>query len=244
MKFHPNAALSWTVAACWRAVVVEGWTLAAAAEAGGVSARCARKWIGRYRLEGEQGLLDRSSAPRRVANRTAADRVAAIVSLRRLRMTGAEIAEMLGMPLSTVSGILTRIGLGARRLGLEPPSATSARGRASSCTSTSRSSAGSRAAPATASRGDRRLPRRHRRAGTAPDRRLGVRARRGRRRHPARLRRGARRREGRDRGRLPAPRRRLLSPPRHHGRTDHDRRMKVKWTVCGSLWMFRLGAGD
>jgi hypothetical protein len=32
--------------------------------------------------------------------------------LRRLRMTGAEIAETLGMPASTVSGILTRIGLG------------------------------------------------------------------------------------------------------------------------------------
>ena len=32
--------------------------------------------------------------------------------LRRLRMTAAEIAETLGMPVSTVSGILTRIGLG------------------------------------------------------------------------------------------------------------------------------------
>ena len=83
--------------------------------------RCARKWVGRYRLEGVAGLGDRSSAPRRVANRTAPARVEAIVALRRLRFTAAEIAETLGMALSTVSGILTR-GLGRLgRLGLEPP---------------------------------------------------------------------------------------------------------------------------
>jgi len=103
-------------------VVVDGWTLAAAAEAAGVSVRCARKWVGRYRLEGELGLNDRSSAPRRVANRTAPDRVEAIAKLRRLRFTAAEIAETLGMALSTVSGILTRIGMGRLgRLGLEQP---------------------------------------------------------------------------------------------------------------------------
>jgi len=75
----------------------------------------------RYRA-GDRLLLDRSSAPRRVWNRTPEDRVAAIVKLRRLRMTAAEIAETLAMPLSTVSGILTRVGLGRLgRLGLEPP---------------------------------------------------------------------------------------------------------------------------
>jgi hypothetical protein len=101
--------------------LVEGWTLTAAAEAAGGSVRCARKWVGRYRLEGEQGLLDRCSAPRRVANRTPEDRVEAIVKLRRLRFTAAEIAETLGMALSTVSGILARLGLGRLgRLGLEP----------------------------------------------------------------------------------------------------------------------------
>src|SRR6266545_7326366 len=70
----------------------------------------------------EHGLYDRSSAPRRVANRTAPDRVAAIVSLRRLRMTAAEIAETLAMPLSTVSAVLNRSGIGRLgRIGLEPP---------------------------------------------------------------------------------------------------------------------------
>ena len=85
-----------------------------------MSASCARRWVGRYR-EGDSDLFDRSSAPRRVANRTDPERITMIAKLRRLRMTAAEIAETLSMPLSTVSGILTRIGMGRLgRLGLEP----------------------------------------------------------------------------------------------------------------------------
>ena len=123
MNLHANAALSWSGRRRLCALVVdEGWTVTAAAAAVGVSVRCARKWVGRYRLEGEAGLRDRSSAPRRVANRTAEERVAAIVTLRKLRFTAAEIAETLAMALSTVSGILTRLGLGRLgRLGLEQP---------------------------------------------------------------------------------------------------------------------------
>src|SRR5579864_9133858 len=121
MDLHANAALSWSGRReLARRVVDEGWTLRAAAEAAGVSVRCARKWAVRYR-GGDRQLLDRSSAPRRVANRTDAERLAVIVKLRRLRMTAAEIAETLAMPHSTVSGILTRIGMGRLgRLGLEP----------------------------------------------------------------------------------------------------------------------------
>ena len=123
MKLHGNAALSWRGRRQLAVrVVVEGWTLTAAAEAAGVSVRCCRKWAGRYRLEGEAGLLDRSSAPRRVANRTPEERVGVIVALRTLRFTAAEIAETLQMVLSTVSGILRRLGLGKLgRIGLEPP---------------------------------------------------------------------------------------------------------------------------
>ena len=123
MKLHANAALSWS----GRRLLVErllmqGWTLTAAAAAAGVSVRCARKWVCRYRLEGELGMHDRSSAPRRVANRTPAQRVEAIVALRQLRFTAAEIAEVLEMALSTVSGILTRLGMGRLgRLGCEQP---------------------------------------------------------------------------------------------------------------------------
>ena len=123
MKLHRNAALSWSGRRrLAEHVVIEGWTLTAAAEAAGVSVRCARKWVARYREHGEAGLSDRSSAPRVVANRTPQDRIEAIVALRRLRFTAAEIAEALGMALSTVSGILRRLGLGKLgRLGLEQP---------------------------------------------------------------------------------------------------------------------------
>ena len=122
MKLHANARLSLK----GRELLVEriqvaGWSLSSAAEAAGISDRTARKWLARYRAEGPEGLLDRSSAPARVANRTDERTVVAIAALRRLRFTGPEIAEVLDRPLSTVSGILTRIGMGRLgRLGLEP----------------------------------------------------------------------------------------------------------------------------
>jgi transposase InsO family protein len=123
MDLHANAALSWSGRRrLCELVVVEGLTVTAAAASMGVSVRCARKWVSRYREAGVAGLVDRSSAPRRVANRTPPDRIEAIVKLRQLRFTAAEIAETLGMALSTVSGILTRIGLGRLGLlGLEKP---------------------------------------------------------------------------------------------------------------------------
>src|SRR5918911_1035519 len=100
-------------------VVEEGWSLAAAAEAAGVSERTACKWVARFRAEGRAGLVDRSSAPHRRPRRTPPERVAAIATLRRLRLTGAEIALKLGMALATVSRWLKRIGLG-KRSRLEP----------------------------------------------------------------------------------------------------------------------------
>jgi len=123
MKLHRNAALSWSGRRrLAESVVSEGSTLVAAAAAAGVSVRCARKWVSRYRQEGEQGLHDRSSAPHRVANRTPPERVELILRLRRLRFTAAEIAETLAMALSTVSAVLTRSGMGRLgRIGLERP---------------------------------------------------------------------------------------------------------------------------
>lgn len=123
MKLHRNAALSWTGRRrLAESVVLNGSTVVAAAAGAGVSVRCARKWVDRYRQEGEQGLHDRSSAPHRVANRTPPERVELILRLRRLRFTAAEIAETLAMALSTVSAVLQRAGMGRLgRLGLEQP---------------------------------------------------------------------------------------------------------------------------
>jgi transposase InsO family protein len=93
-------------------VLVEGWSLAAAAEAAGVSERTAWKWVDRFRREGEAGLEDRRSSPKTVPGRTAPEREQLILSLRELRFRSPEIAETLGMPLSTVGAVLARHGLG------------------------------------------------------------------------------------------------------------------------------------
>ena len=122
MKLHGNARLS----VKGRELLIDrvqhaGWSLSTAAEAAGISDRTARKWLARYRAEGPEGLLDRSSAPGIIANRTDDRRVEVIAALRRVRLTALEIAECLAMAHSTVSGILTRIGMGRLgRLGLEP----------------------------------------------------------------------------------------------------------------------------
>lgn len=120
MKLHGNAR---TCPKSRRLLVerLEGeWSLTQAAEAAGVSERTAAKWLARWRAEGEVGLLDRSSAPKARPTQLPGDRVKAIEALRRLRMTAAEIAECLGLALSTVSRWLSRIGLG-RLSRLEPP---------------------------------------------------------------------------------------------------------------------------
>jgi transposase InsO family protein len=93
-------------------VLVEGWSLALAAEAAGVSERTVWKWVDRFRREGEAGLADRSSAPHAVPARTPAEREQVILLLRELRFTTPEIAETLGMPLSTVGAVASRHGLG------------------------------------------------------------------------------------------------------------------------------------
>src|SRR3954453_3953957 len=122
MKLHGNAALSLKKRQLLVSrVVEENWSLTEAAAAASVSERTAGEWVRRFKAEGAAGLLDRSSAPKSVHNRTPDERVQVIAALRRLRMTGAEIAEVLTMPQTTVSGILRGIGMGRLgRLGLEP----------------------------------------------------------------------------------------------------------------------------
>ena len=113
MKLHANAPLGPKGRGVMvRRVVVEGWSLMEAAEAAGMSERRCREWVRRYRAEGEAGLVDRSSAPKRVHNRTPQQRVEVIAALRRIRLTGPEIAELLEMATSTISAVLKRIGLG------------------------------------------------------------------------------------------------------------------------------------
>jgi transposase InsO family protein len=118
MKLHANAKTCPNSRRLIAERVAQGWTLAQAAAAAGVSVRTAAKWVRRQRLG--ESLQDRSSAPRRVPGRTPKRLVEAIAALRRLRMTAAEIAEVLALALSTVSLWLRRLRLG-KRSRLEPP---------------------------------------------------------------------------------------------------------------------------
>ena len=122
MNLHANAELSLKKRRRMVARVLEQeWSITKAALAAEVSERTCSKWVKRYLAEGEAGLLDRPSTPRHVANRTSEQTIQAIAALRRLRFTGPEISEILDLAPSTVSGILTRIGMGKLgRLGMEP----------------------------------------------------------------------------------------------------------------------------
>ena len=120
MKLHANARTCPNSRQLLVDRVGAGWSVMEAAEAAGITDRTARRWLARWRADGARGLLDRSSAPRRIPHKTPADRVSAICELRQHRLTGAEIAEQLSMPLSTVSAVLLREGLG-KRSRLEPP---------------------------------------------------------------------------------------------------------------------------
>jgi len=65
--------------------------------------------------------LDRSSRPKLVANKTSVETEQLIVALRRLRFTAPQLSELLGLPLSTISAVCKRLGMGKLgRLGLEP----------------------------------------------------------------------------------------------------------------------------
>ena len=120
MRLHANARTcpKSRLLLCER--VGAGWSVMEAAEAAGITDRTARRWLARWRVEGEAGLLDRSSAPKSCPHKTPADRVGVICELRQLRMTAAQISVALGMPLSTVSAVLKREGLG-KRSRLAPP---------------------------------------------------------------------------------------------------------------------------
>jgi transposase len=120
MKLHANARTCPKSRRLLVDRVGSGWSVVEAAAAAGITERSVRRWLRRWREEGPGGLVDRSSAPRWIPHKTPPDRVSAICELRQLRLTGAEIAERLSMPLSTVSAVLLREGLG-KRSRLEPP---------------------------------------------------------------------------------------------------------------------------
>ncbi|WP_169579582.1 leucine zipper domain-containing protein, partial [Ruania albidiflava] len=71
-----------------RRVRQEGWAVAHAAKAMGISRKCAHYWLKRYDQEGEDGLHDRSSRPRRSPRRTPREVAERIVACRRRHRRG------------------------------------------------------------------------------------------------------------------------------------------------------------
>ncbi|TCP38106.1 transposase, partial [Tamaricihabitans halophyticus] len=107
-----------------RCVVVEGWPLRRAAERFQVSVSTVTRWVGRYRVWGEAGLVDRSSRPHHCPGRLPTRTERRIIKVRVVRRWGpARIAFLLGLVPSTVHRVLTRYGI-ARLVHLDRATAT------------------------------------------------------------------------------------------------------------------------
>src|ERR671932_2570928 len=86
-----------------------GWPAAQAAESLGVSRATAYKWLTRYRAHGQAGLAARSSHPRRCPHALPAGQVRRVLAARRRYRQGPHrLAWRLGMPRSTIYGVLRR----------------------------------------------------------------------------------------------------------------------------------------
>ena len=93
-------------------VCEQGWAVAHAAKAQGVSRQCAHRWIKRFLEEGEAGLADRSSRPHHCPNQTSVEVEEAIVVMRREERRGQDwIGPELGVAARTVSRVLRRHGV-------------------------------------------------------------------------------------------------------------------------------------
>jgi len=68
-----------------------------ASRPGGISPGALRKWVARFKADGVEGLMDRSSRPHHLRAVTPEPVVRRIISLRRLRWTGKHIARETGV---------------------------------------------------------------------------------------------------------------------------------------------------
>jgi transposase InsO family protein len=93
-----------------------GWPAAHVAEQLGISRATAYKWVRRYRAEGDAGLEDRSSRPKRSPRRLSPAVEAEIVVARSTWRYGPDrLGPLLGRPPSTVHRVLARRGLSRLR---------------------------------------------------------------------------------------------------------------------------------
>lgn len=103
-----------------RRVLEQGQPLKLVAEAFGVDPKTVGKWVNRYLADGPAGLADRSSRPNQLRQPTPDDSHQKIISLRKLRFTGQQIARETKVSPATVSRVLRPARL-SRTKDLEPP---------------------------------------------------------------------------------------------------------------------------
>ncbi|WP_154219859.1 leucine zipper domain-containing protein, partial [Bordetella pertussis] len=84
-------------------VMQQNWTMRQASQAAGVSLRTGYKWLARFRSEGLDGLLDRSSRPHRSPKACAPEQVEHFAQQRRQRLPLWRIAREAGRSLATVA---------------------------------------------------------------------------------------------------------------------------------------------
>lgn len=101
-------------------VLEEGWSVAAASQAAGVSRRTGFKWLARFKAEGLAGLADRSSRPKRCPRALTVQEQGQLQALRRQRWPLWRIAAQAARGIATVSRCMKRLGL-SRLKALEPP---------------------------------------------------------------------------------------------------------------------------
>ena len=158
VRQHVNARLTARQRRAMVEVMLDGWSVTAAAQRFQVDPKTARKWRDRFGAEGSEGLFDRSSRPHRSPGRTPEATRAEVIGLRRCQRRGAGyIAHVVGLAPYTAQAILADAGLGASIAVTGPPSlhrcATCAKGPVNSSMSTSRSCPPSPQAAAGASTG-------------------------------------------------------------------------------------------
>jgi transposase InsO family protein len=120
MNMHKNARLTPKGReAMVRFVVDGGLSKAAAARQFNTTSKTVAKWVERFRVDGVDGLRDRSSRPLSLPSQTAPATCAVVEALRRQRYTGKQIAVETGVSPATVSRVLRRLGLN-RLSALEP----------------------------------------------------------------------------------------------------------------------------
>lgn len=111
MDSHKNAPMTPAGRLRLIAAVARGEPMAAVARRGAIDRKTLRKWVGRYQAEGEAGLLDRSSRPKRSPRAIAHGTTQRIVVLRRRGRTMAQIADEVRVSRATVARVLGRVGL-------------------------------------------------------------------------------------------------------------------------------------